>query len=178
MYGRVLFVFSLCLIFLISATACSKKKAADTPATDAEVTSTAPEPEPEPEVEEAVMETEPVEEIDMKIPVLEDVFFAYDSAKLSSDAKNMLQKNAKQLKDASQVDITVEGHCDERGTIAYNLALGEKRAKAAKDYIVSLGVPANRVKVLSYGKERPFDAGHNESAWKKNRRAHFVVSQN
>jgi len=178
MYGRVLFVFSLCLIFLISATACSKKKAADTPATDAEVTSTAPEPEPEPEVEEAVMETEPVEEIDMKIPVLEDVFFAYDSAKLSSDAKNMLQKNAKQLKDASQVDITVEGHCDERGTIAYNLALGERRAKAAKDYIVSLGVPANRVKVLSYGKERPFDAGHNESAWKKNRRAHFVVSQN
>ncbi len=178
MYSRVLFVFSLCLIFLVSATACTKKKAADSPASDAEVTSTTPEPEPEPEVEEAVMETEPVEEIDIKIPVLEDVFFAYDSSKLTSDAKSVLQKNAKQLKDASKVDIAVEGHCDERGTIAYNLALGERRAKAAKDYIVSLGVPASRVKIISYGKERPFDAGHNESAWKKNRRAHFVVSQN
>ncbi len=178
MYGRVLFVFSLCLIFLISLSACTKKKAADTPADDAEVTSTTPPPPPEPEVEEAVMETEPVDERDMKIPVLGDVFFTYDSSKLTSEAKRALQKNATQLKDASEADVTIEGHCDERGTIAYNLALGERRAKAAKDYIVSLGVPAKRVKVISYGKERPFDPGHNEAAWSKNRRAHFVVSQN
>ena len=178
MYGRVLFVFSLCLIFLISLSACTKKKAADTPADDVEVTSTTPPPPPEPEVEEAVMETEPVDDLDMKIPVLGDVFFAYDSAKLTSEAERALQKNAIQLKDASEADVTIEGHCDERGTIAYNLALGERRAKAAKDYIVSLGVPATRVKVLSYGKERPFDPGHNEAAWSKNRRAHFVVSQN
>jgi peptidoglycan-associated lipoprotein len=177
MYGRVLFVFSLCLIFLVSMTACTKKKAADTPADDAEVTSMTP-PPPEPEVEEAVMETEPVDEGDMKIPVLDDVFFDYDSSKLSSDAMRALQKNATQLKDASEVDVTIEGHCDERGTIAYNLALGEKRAKAAKDYVVTLGVPANRVKIISYGKERPFDQGHTEAAWSKNRRAHFVVTQN
>jgi len=175
MNGRVLFVFSLCLVFLVSLTACAKKQTADTPADDAEMTSTTPPPAPEPEVVEEPMETEPVEEREIKIPVLEDVFFAYDSAQLTSDAKSKLQNNAKQLKDASEVDVTIEGHCDERGTIAYNLALGERRAKAAKDYIVSLGVPAMRVKIISYGKERPFNPGHTEAAWAKNRRAEFTL---
>jgi peptidoglycan-associated lipoprotein len=101
----------------------------------------------------------------------------YDSAKLNGDAKRMLESNANQIKDASSANITIEGHCDERGTIAYNLALGERRAKTAKDYLVSLGVSASRVKVISYGKERPFVTGHDESAWSKNRRAHFVVVQ-
>jgi peptidoglycan-associated lipoprotein len=71
--------------------------------------------------------------------------------------------------------ITIEGHCDERGTKAYNLALGEKRANAAKDYLVAMGVNASRISTVSYGKERPFDSGHSEAAWAKNRRAHFVV---
>ena len=73
--------------------------------------------------------------------------------------------------------ITLEGHCDERGTGSYNLALGEKRANAAKDFLVSLGVPASQITTVSYGKDRPFDAGHTEAAWAKNRRAHFVVNQ-
>ena len=74
-------------------------------------------------------------------------------------------------------NVTIEGHCDERGTSAYNLALGEKRANAAKEYLVALGVNAARVSTVSYGKERPFDDGHDESAWAKNRRAHFVAGQ-
>jgi peptidoglycan-associated lipoprotein len=123
------------------------------------------------------MDTEPIEDTSMKMPVLDDVFFVYDSAKLNGDAKRKLESNANQIKDASSASVTIEGHCDERGTIAYNLALGERRAKAAKDYLVSLGVSASRVKVISYGKERPFVTGHDESAWSKNRRAHFVVVQ-
>ena len=73
--------------------------------------------------------------------------------------------------------MTVEGHCDERGTVDYNLALGEQRARAARDYLVSLGVAAERVRVVSFGKERPLDAGHDEAAWAKNRRAHFALSR-
>ena len=73
--------------------------------------------------------------------------------------------------------VTVEGHCDERGTVDYNLALGDQRARAARDYLVSLGVAAERVRVVSLGKERPMDAGHDEAAWAKNRRAHFAVSR-
>jgi len=175
MYGRIFLVFSLALVLVLSLTACSKKQTADTTSDDAEVTETAPVPEPE--VEETAMETEPIEDDSMKMPVLDDVFFLYDSAKLSGDAKRMLESNANQIKDASGASITIEGHCDERGTIAYNLALGERRAKAAKDYLVSLGVSAGSVKVISYGKERPFSMGHDESSWSKNRRAHFIVSQ-
>ena len=72
--------------------------------------------------------------------------------------------------------VTIEGHCDERGTAEYNLALGERRANTARDYLVSLGIPAARVKTVSYGKEFPFDPAHNEGAWAKNRRAHFVIT--
>ena len=175
MYRKMLLVLALSLVFAVALTACSKKQTAETPADDPEVTET-PAPDPEPVVEEAALDTEPVDQVMM--PSLEDVFFDYDSSKLSSSAKSALQSNATQLMDASSVAITIEGHCDERGTIAYNLALGEKRAKAAKDYLVSLGVPASYLKVISYGKERPFERGHSESSWSKNRRSHFVVSQN
>jgi peptidoglycan-associated lipoprotein len=72
------------------------------------------------------------------------------------------------------MNITIEGHCDERGTVEYNQALGEKRAQAARDYVVAAGIAASRIQIISYGKERPFDPGHDESAWSKNRRAHFV----
>ena len=73
--------------------------------------------------------------------------------------------------------VTIEGHCDERGTAEYNLALGERRANAARAYLVSLGIPADRLRTISYGKEFPFDPGHDEAAWARNRRAHFVVTQ-
>jgi peptidoglycan-associated lipoprotein len=80
------------------------------------------------------------------------------------------------LKANARAKITLEGHCDERGTAEYNLALGERRAKAVKDYLIAAGIPADRVSTISYGKERPFVLGHDESAWKWNRRGHFVIS--
>jgi peptidoglycan-associated lipoprotein len=158
---------------LMSLSACSKKKAGDSPAVDVE---TGEDLAPAVEVTEGNAEGDMNEGRDLKMPVLEDVFFDYDSANLAGEARRVLEKNAGQLKDASGSDVAIEGHCDERGTIAYNLALGERRAKVAKDYLVSLGVSGNRLKIISYGKERPFDPGHSESAWAKNRRAHFVAA--
>ena len=87
-----------------------------------------------------------------------------------------LQATADVLKKYTTWQVTIEGHCDERGTAEYNLALGERRATAARTYLLSLGVSADRIKIVSYGKEFPFDPGHDEAAWSKNRRAHFVVT--
>jgi len=106
---------------------------------------------------------------------LEDVFFDYDKFDLDATDRAVLNRNGEMLQDTQGVDLLIEGHCDERGTVQYNLALGEKRAKQARDYLVSLGVPASRIEVVSYGKERPFAEGSGEQAWSKNRRAHFVV---
>jgi peptidoglycan-associated lipoprotein len=104
-----------------------------------------------------------------------DVFFDLDSYALRDDAKVALDRAAKLLRDKADVSVTLEGHCDERGTVEYNQALGEKRANAARDYLVNAGVPAARLQSISYGKERPFAEGHDESAWAQNRRAHFVL---
>jgi peptidoglycan-associated lipoprotein len=108
---------------------------------------------------------------------LADVLFDYDSYALSEGAKATLEKHAVWLQSHRDVKVTVEGHCDERGTVEYNLALGDKRARAAHDYLVSLGVAADRLNAISLGKERPLDPGHDEAAWAKNRRAHFVVTR-
>ena len=105
---------------------------------------------------------------------LEDAFFDFDDFSLRQDAKAALERDGKYLESNSGTKVVIEGHCDERGSVEYNLALGEKRARAAKDYLVSYGVPGNRLTTISYGKERPFDSGHDESAWSKNRRAHVV----
>ena len=102
-------------------------------------------------------------------------FFDYDSYALRDDARAALDKDAKILRDDSGIAITVEGHCDERGTVEYNQALGEKRANAARDYLVAAGIAASRVRTISFGKERPFSEGHDESAWAQNRRAHLVA---
>ena len=104
------------------------------------------------------------------------VFFPLDSFEVDGGGQQALNTNAGILKKYPSWVITIEGHCDERGTAEYNLALGEKRALAAKTYLVSLGVPADRLRTVSYGKEFPFDPGHDEGAWSKNRRAHFVVT--
>jgi peptidoglycan-associated lipoprotein len=104
------------------------------------------------------------------------VYFGYDSAELTAEARAALDANAAVLKKYAAWTVTIEGHCDERGTAEYNLALGERRATAAQSYLVALGVPASRVKTVSYGKEFPFDPGHDEAAWAKNRRAHFVIT--
>ena len=106
---------------------------------------------------------------------LNPVFFDFDSATLDDKARATLDQNAKTLRAHGTAKIVIEGHCDERGTAEYNQALGERRAQAARDYLVAAGVGATRVEIISYGKERPFDNGHDESAWAKNRRAHFVI---
>jgi peptidoglycan-associated lipoprotein len=98
------------------------------------------------------------------------VFFDLDKYKIRADAQKILQAQANWLKQRPNLDITIEGHCDERGTREYNLALGERRANAVKDYLVALGVSASRIMTISYGEERPVALGHNESAWAQNRR--------
>jgi peptidoglycan-associated lipoprotein len=107
---------------------------------------------------------------------LKPVFFELDSADLSGPGQNALQENAGVLKKYGSWQITIEGHCDERGSAEYNLALGERRALAARDYLISLGIPATRVRTVSYGKEFPFDPARNEAAYATNRRAHFVIT--
>lgn len=105
-----------------------------------------------------------------------DVFFDFDESVIRSDAKVTLDNNIVWLTTNSELRIIVEGHCDERGTNEYNLALGQRRAQAVKEYLVAGGIVAERIKTISYGEERPFVLGHDESAWKWNRRGHFVVA--
>lgn len=108
---------------------------------------------------------------------LKTVNFAYDSAVLSDDAKNILTKNADFLKKMETVKIRVEGHCDERGGQQYNIALGNRRAMAVKEFLKGLGVAAERIETYSYGKERPLSFDHTESSWAQNRRGNFVVTE-
>jgi peptidoglycan-associated lipoprotein len=108
---------------------------------------------------------------------LKDIFFDFDKSVLREDAKKTLNENIQWLKANAQIRIVIEGHCDERGTNEYNLALGERRAKAVRDYLVAGGIDAKRISTISYGEERPFVLGHDESAWKFNRRAHFVATK-
>jgi peptidoglycan-associated lipoprotein len=126
-------------------------------------------------VEEAVVDTRSLDELNRDSP-LDPVFFEYDASTLSEESQQALNRDAEVLKSHPTWVITIEGHCDERGTAEYNLALGERRAVAARSYLVSLGVAADRLRTVSYGKEFPFDPGHTEAAWAKNRRAHFVIT--
>jgi peptidoglycan-associated lipoprotein len=116
-----------------------------------------------------------IDEINADSP-LDDIRFEFDSAVLLDGARATLERHAEWLRGYPTVTILVEGHCDERGTVEYNLALGERRATAAMEYLVSLGIPPNRLKTISYGKEFPLDSGHNEEAWARNRRAHFQIT--
>ena len=106
---------------------------------------------------------------------LPDVYFEYDSFELSSQAREVLQQNAGWLQRNPETRVEIEGHCDERGTVEYNLALGAKRAKAARDYLVALGVSANQISTISYGEELPVCREPNESCWQQNRRDHFLL---
>jgi peptidoglycan-associated lipoprotein len=116
-----------------------------------------------------------LDEINKNSP-FQPLFFGYDQADVSPDGQQVLNANAAIMKKYSSWIITIEGHADERGTAEYNLALGERRAQAARNYLVSLGIPADRLRTVSYGKEFPFDPAHTEEAYAKNRRAHFVVT--
>lgn len=124
------------------------------------------------EAEEAIKPIEGTEEEKIKFGSIQ---FDYDKYNLSGKAIATLSENAEVLMDHTDIDIVIEGHCDERGTDEYNLALGEKRAQAARDFLVNFGIAKSRISVISYGEERPVDSDHDEEAWAKNRRAEFVI---
>lgn len=108
---------------------------------------------------------------------LKTVYFGYNSAAIEGDARDTLNANAEFLKNNANVKVQVEGHCDERGSVQFNLALGERRAKTVRDYLVSQGIAGSRVSVISLGKEKPVSFGHDEESWSKNRRGNFVVTE-
>jgi peptidoglycan-associated lipoprotein len=176
------------LIVSMTAGACAKKAPPVTkpaPAPTGGAATTPPPAPPEPVSEPEVVPPMPVAEDAIGSKSLDDlnrdsplkpVFFELDSSELSGSGQATLQENAGVLKKYATWQITIEGHCDERGSAEYNLALGERRALAARDYLVSLGIPATRVRTVSYGKEFPFDPARNEAAYANNRRAHFVIT--
>jgi peptidoglycan-associated lipoprotein len=106
---------------------------------------------------------------------LEDCFFEYDKHALQPEARETLARNGAYLRANPDVRVMIEGHCDERGTTEYNLALGDRRARTAKEFLVNYGIEAARIETISYGEERPFALGHDEAAWSQNRRAHFAA---
>lgn len=179
----------LAVLVTVVVGACSKKapplaRPMPPPAAADTVPPPAPPPPPMPVAEPVPVPPMPVEDsigskslddLNRESP-LGPLFFADDSSEVSAEGQQVLQANAAVLKKYPTWQITIEGHCDERGTAEYNLALGERRALAARTYLVSLGIPADRVKTVSYGKEFPFDAGKDAAAWAKNRRAHFVIT--
>ena len=147
---------------------CGGKKEPAEPAPLPPVAETTPEPAPPPVTPEPVAPPEtPL--------VLGKVYFDFDRYDLRDDARTTLASNASALQAKPGANITIEGHCDERGTVEYNLALGEKRAGAAKDYLVNYGISADRLSTVSYGEERPSDPAGTEEAYAANRRAEFVV---
>ena len=179
------------LLLVVGAAACGKKQppiARPIPPPPPVSTPVTPPPEPPPPapaeptpapapvaVPEDSIASRSLDEINKNSP-LKPVFFGLDQSEIDQAGQQALANNADLLKRYPTWLISIEGHCDERGTAEYNLALGERRAVAARNYLVSLGISADRVKTVSYGKEFPFDPGHSEDAWSKNRRAHFVVT--
>jgi peptidoglycan-associated lipoprotein len=107
---------------------------------------------------------------------LKSVYFVVDSSTISADSKQILKNNAQFLSENASVTVQVEGHCDERGSRQYNLALGERRARAVRDYLKTLGVTSDRLSIISYGSEKPVAEGHDESSWSQNRRGNFVIT--
>jgi len=184
------FVLVMVLLAATTLAACHKKtppvaRPAPPPTSTTSTTPAAPPSPPEPVREPPIVPPEPLRDDAISSASLDDlnknsplkpVFFELDSSDLSAVAQKSLDENAALLKRYASWAVTVEGHCDERGTAEYNLALGERRAIAARAYLVSLGIPAERLRTVSYGKEFPFDPGHDEGAWGKNRRAHFVIT--
>lgn len=165
---------ALVLVAMLAALAagCAKKPAATPPVpptntpTQQQEPPTPPAPKPEPPAEPpkpAVTAND-----------LRTVYFGYDSFTLDDGARAALDANAKLLRDNATLNVSVDGHCDERGTVEYNQALGQKRAEAVQQYLVDAGIPASRFRVISYGKERPADEGHDEGAWSRNRRVEFT----
>jgi len=149
-------------------------KAAPQPAKPVQAEPATPTPAAEPiKQAEAQMVTAPAE-----VTAFESIYFDFDKSDLSQDARSVLSKNAEiLLKNKPSIKIQIAGNCDERGSAEYNLALGERRAKSAQQYLITLGVAADRLSTISYGKEKPAVEGHDEAAWAKNRRDEFVIAQ-
>ena len=180
------------VMFAVTLAACGKKtppvaRAVPPPAAPTAPPTPTPRPPapPQPVAEPTVVPPEPLRDDGISSSSLDDinrnsplkpVFFEYDSSDITAEARGTLDANAAALKRLTTLAITIEGHCDERGTAEYNLALGERRAVAARAYLVSLGISADRLRTVSYGKEFPFDPGHDLAAWVQNRRAHFVIT--
>jgi len=150
---------------LLFSVSCQKKVVDATP----EPVAQEPEPEPEPK-EEVVVYKAP------DAVMQEDIYFDFDKSTLSPAAQDNLLRKAEWLRENPDATVTVEGHCDERGTNEYNLALGDRRAESAKAFLADLGIDPARLTTISYGEERPVDPRHMEEAWAKNRRSHFVVN--
>ena len=162
----------LALLFVIPGlmvtVSCQKKVVDATPKPMAEE-----KPQEKPMVEEKVVVPPPAP--DMTV-MQEDVYFEFDKSSLTAAAQDNLLRKAEWLRQNPDATITIEGNCDERGTNEYNLALGDRRAESAKSFLVDLGINPARISTISYGEERPVDPRHNEEAWAKNRRDHFVVN--
>ncbi|EQB62922.1 MAG: hypothetical protein RBG1_1C00001G0501 [candidate division Zixibacteria bacterium RBG-1] len=169
------YILILVSLFLFTYLIGCGKKPALKPAVEPPKTETETktgETTPEPVQDEDVMSESG--DLDTKVD-LKRIHFEFDKYRLTDEAKEILAENARVLRNNSKVRITIEGHCDERGTVEYNLALGERRAQAARSYLIELGVPESRISIISYGKERPLEYGQNESTWAKNRRDEFVI---
>ncbi len=189
------FAWTLCVVVVgLFAMACPKKPKVETHPPVVDTTPPPPVVEPPPVqpvtkvenkdfVEETPVKTETlpanIDELNRYAQsrgYIQDAYFGYDESALPADAQAALTNSANWLKgDGKAYNLLIEGHCDERGTEQYNLALGDKRANTAKEYLATLGVDTSRMRTVSYGEERPFDPGHDESAWAKNRRAHLVL---
>jgi peptidoglycan-associated lipoprotein len=179
---------TFCVAFSLGAAACAKKPAAAAPpapppAATAPAAPPTPPPPPAPPPapapaalsEDEIFARKTLEQLNAERP-LGDVFFDLDESTVRDDARGPLQKNAEWLKRWASTRITVEGHCDERGSAEYNLGLGDRRGNAVKAYLVSLGVPGDRITVVSKGKESPFCTDKNEACWQQNRRGHFLIT--
>jgi len=178
---KKLTVLSISFLLVFSFFASCRKKVEETPPPPPQVKEqpkvekVEKPPAKEPELtEEEIFEQKTLEEINEEKP-LSMIYFDFDKYFIREDAKPTLRANAEWLNKWGSVKILIEGHCDERGTEEYNLALGEKRAKSTRDYLISLGISQDRIQIISYGKSQPLNPGHNEIAWQENRRAQFTI---
>ncbi|KPK75089.1 MAG: hypothetical protein AMJ89_04855 [candidate division Zixibacteria bacterium SM23_73] len=165
--ANVLLVVVLALVLLAS---CGPKEKIMEEEPEAPVVTEPEQPPAEPEIPREEVERELVTQED-----LQPIYFDFDKYDLRPGDREILNRNSQVLKENPTVKIRIEGNCDERGTVEYNLALGERRARAAMEYLINLGVAAGRISIISYGKERPKYPGHNEGVWSKNRRDDFMI---
>lgn len=160
---------SLALAALVFVVGCSKQKKDDASAqNDVGATNS------DAVIEDKSIQFDPLGSDSGKIDGLHTIFFEYDTSTITGQSKELLSQNAEWLKNNTKATVQIEGHCDERGSIEYNLALGERRAKSVKGYLTGMGIDGNRLTIISYGEEKPLVNENNEAGWAKNRRANFV----